>query len=543
MILAWLIAIPLAAGVLAWLAASRGPAWPRRICLAATIAELILACALWAISADTTFWITGDWPVTLDRPWIPAFGIRFHLAMDGLSLLMVLLTALLGVLAVAVSWRTITRRVGLYYLNLMAVLAGIVGVFLSADLFLFYFFWELMLVPMYFLIDIWGHERRHHAAVKFFLFTQLSGLLMLVAILALYFAHGQATREYTFDMATLLATGLSPRAATLILCGFLAAFLVKLPAVGLHTWLPDAHTEAPTAGSVVLAGLMLKTGAYGLLRVAMPLLPATGLNADRIAAAMMALGAAGIVYGAVQAFAQSDLKRLVAYTSVSHLGFVLLGAFARNELAWQGAVMQMICHGLSTGALFIIAGMLQDRLGTRDMAKMGGLWKTCPRMGAAATFFAMASLGLPGLGNFVGEFLVLLGAFKASPAIACVAAAGLVFATVYSLMILYRVFYGETGTGSVFAVQKTVPVPVSPGTAHGAEPVPVSDLRWGEVAVMLILVAALLWLGLCPQVVIDTVQARSTSDFVYRSPVFEIPSGCGYPAPCPPAASSEGGGP
>ena len=263
------------------------------------------------------------------------FGIHFHLALDGLSLLLLMLTFLLGIMSVLASWTEIQEAVGFFHLNLLWVLAGIAGVFLAMDLFLFYFAWELMLVPMYFLIAIWGHERRVYAAAKFFLFTQLSGLLMLIAILALYFAHHTATGIFTFEYADLLGTPLSSHAALWIMLGFFVAFAVKLPMFPLHTWLPDAHTEAPTAGSVVLAGLLLKTGAYGMLRFVMPLFPAA---AHAFAPVAMVLAVIGILYGAILAFAQTDLKRLVAYTSVSHLGFVLLGIFAWNKLALQGAV-------------------------------------------------------------------------------------------------------------------------------------------------------------------------------------------------------------
>ena len=303
----------------------------------------------------------------------------------------------------------------------MWVLAGIVGVFLAVDLFLFYFAWELMLIPMYFLIVIWGHERRVYAAMKFFLFTQFSGLLMLIAILALYFIHHQATGVYTFEYSELLGTQLSPGAELWIMLGFFVAFAVKLPVVPLHTWLPDAHTEAPTAGSVILAGLLLKTGAYGLLRFVIPLFPHAAHEFTPVA---LVLAVIGIVYGAVMAFSQTDLKRLVAYTSVSHLGFVLLGIFSWNPLALQGAIMTMICHGLSTGALFILVGGLQERIHTRDLERMGGLWTVAPRLSGAALFFSLASLGLPGLGDFVGEFLVLLGSYKISVTITVVASLG-----------------------------------------------------------------------------------------------------------------------
>jgi NADH-quinone oxidoreductase subunit M len=294
---------------------------------------------------------------------------------------------------------------------------------------------------------------------------------MLLAILGLVFAHRAETGVMTFDYVDLLGTSAGDLSIWLLL-GFFVAFAVKLPMVGLHTWLPDAHTEAPTAGSVILAGLLLKTGAYGLLRFALPLFPAA-----------MALGAAGVVYGAVLAFAQTDLKRLVAYSSVSHLGFVLLGIFAWNELALQGAVMTMICHGLSTGALFVLVGQLKERLHTRDLAAMGGLAELAPRMAALAIFFAMASLGLPGLGNFVGEFLVLLGSFKASVAITAVATVGLVGATIYSLWIVQKAFHGPLEEGRTL-----------------------TDLGAREVFVLGVLVVALVWLGLWPQPVLETAE-------------------------------------
>ncbi len=267
-------------------------------------------------------------------------------------------------MSVLVSWTEIQYQVGFFHFNLLWILAGIAGVFLAVDLFLFYFAWELMLIPMYFLIAIWGHEHRRYAAVKFFLFTQLSGLLMLIAILALYFAHHNATGVYTFEYGELLGTPLAPATEMWIMLGFFTAFAVKLPVVPLHTWLPDAHTEAPTAGSVILAGLLLKTGAYGMIRFVVPLFPHA---AAPLRAGGHVLGVAGILYGAVLAFSQTDLKRLVACTSVSHLGFVLLGIFAWNSLALEGAVMTMIAHGISTGALFVIVGALQERIHTRDI--------------------------------------------------------------------------------------------------------------------------------------------------------------------------------
>jgi NADH-quinone oxidoreductase subunit M len=486
-----LILIPLIGGLLAW-AVGRGPGRscaPRWIALGATGIELVLAVSLWLRFPGAVSGARGAWMLEERRTWLPQLGVSYHLGLDGLSLLMILLTAFIGVIAVVVSWREIDNRVGLFHGMLLWVLTGINGVFLALDLFLFYVCWEVMLVPMYFLIGLWGHERRIYAAIKFFLFTLASGLLMLVAIVGLYVLHGRATGVYTFDYPQLLATmsgagvGLSAASAMSLMLGFFIAFAVKLPAVPVHNWLPDAHTEAPTAGSVVLAALLLKTGAYGLIRFVVPLFPDA---AQRFAPVAMLIGAIGIVYGAVVAFAQTDLKRLVAYTSVSHMGFVLLGVFAWNELALQGAILQMLCHGISTGALFILVGMLYERLHTRDIDQLGGLWASVPRMGAMMMIFAMASLGLPGLGNFVGEFLVMVGAYRAAAVPAIIAAIGVVFATIYSLWMVQRVFHGHLRGGLA----------------------PLVDLTRRELLVLVALVVVIVWLGIYPQPVLEA--ARQT---------------------------------
>jgi NADH-quinone oxidoreductase subunit M len=312
-----------------------------------------------------------------------------------------------------------------------------------------------------------------YAAVKFFLFTQLSGLLMLIAILALYFAHYRSTGVYTFEYADLLHTTLTPHAAMWIMLGFFIAFAVKLPMIPFHTWLADAHTQAPTAGSVILAGLLLKTGAYGLIRFVLPLFPGA---AREFAPVAMTLAVVGILYGAILSFGQTDLKRLVAYTSISHLGFVLLGIFAANALALQGALMTMLCHGISTGALFILVGALQQRTHTREMDSMGGLWATVPRLSGAALFFALASLGLPGLGDFIGEFLVLIGTYQVNIAMAAVAAIGVLAATFYALRFVQRVFQGPN--------------------SHAWQ---LPDLAVREGVMLSAMMALLLWLGLYPQ--------------------------------------------
>jgi NADH-quinone oxidoreductase subunit M len=471
--------IPAIAAVAAWLVDRWDHRLPRWVALVALAIDLAIAMLFWVQhSSQVGLVANGPWLAEFDQPWIPPLGIRLHFAMDGLTLLLVLLTAFLGLIAVGSAWVDIQDHVGFFYFNVLWILSAIMGVFLSLDLFLFYFFWEMMLIPMYFLIAIWGHERRVYASVKFFLFTQASGLLMLVAILALYFIHGQSSGTFTFDYAQLLGTQIPPDIAFWLMLGFFIAFAVKLPVFWFHTWLPDAHTEAPTAGSVILAGLMLKTGAYGLIRFVVPLFPQAALSFAPVA---MVLAVIGIIYGAVLAFGQTDLKRLVAYTSVSHMGFVLLGVFAWNQLALQGAVIEILAHGISTGALFVIVGALSERIHTRDLRQMGGLWTTVPRMGAAALLFALASLGLPGLGNFVAEFLVLLGAFRVNVWLTSLATLGLIAATVYALWMIQVAFHG-------------------PRKADWKIP----DLTGREMTMMAAMAVVIVILGLYPQPVVNT---------------------------------------
>ena len=477
MILLWFIVILMAGGILAWILAQWSATLCRWVSLLAILINLALSVGLW-LNSQTDKKPDSSWISTFEAEWIPSFGISFNLALDGLSLLMLMLTFLLGALGVVSSWREIQYRRGFFHFNLLWVLAGITGVFLTMDLFLFYFFWEVMLIPMYFLIGIWGHENRRYAAFKFFIFTQASGLLMLLSILGVYFIHGSSSGTYTFNYFELLGTQFSPATGMWLMLGFLAAFIVKLPVVPFHSWLPDAHSEAPTAGSLILAGLLLKTGAYGLVRFVVPLFPEASRDIAPIA---MLFGVIGIIYGAMLAYSQTDLKRLVAYTSVSHMGFVMLGVFAFNDLAWQGVVMQMITHGISTGALFLIAGSLYERIHTRDIESMRGFWIQTPFMATIALIFSMASLGLPGLGNFVAEFLTLVGAWQSSPILTVFAALGLVAATAYSLRIMQKIFYGPS------AFSYTLP-----------------DFSLREKLIMIPLVIIIIWLGIYPQAVLNT---------------------------------------
>ena len=433
-----LIGVPLVGGVAAWLAGRRSPAAARWVALVAAGANFGTALWLW-LALRSSIAATPDPVLQLRMAWIPRLGVDYHLALDGLNVLFVVLTGFLGCVAVLMSWREIERSPGLHYLCLLTTLAGIMGVFLAFDLFLFYFFWELMLVPMYFLIGVWGHEDRIRAAIKFVIFTMVGGLFLLVAIIGLYYAHAQSTGVFTTDYLALLGTPLPFATARWLFLGFFVAFAVKLPLFPLHTWLPDAHTQAPTAGSILLAGLLLKTGGYGLIRFAVPLFPEA---AAAYAGPIATIGVIGIIYGAVLAYGQKDVKRLIAYSSVSHMGFVVLGVAAWRLTSLQGAVFQMLAHGVATAALFAIAGMIHERFHTRAFDELGGLWSRLPRLSAFAMLFVLASVGVPGMGNFVGELLTLLGSLPASPGLVAVAAVGIVVGTVAMLELIQKVFQG-----------------------------------------------------------------------------------------------------
>ena len=496
MILVWLIGIPLVGGVLAWLVGRGNPQGARWVSLLALAANLAISIWLWVYHfGQVGLAPSGPWIEEVRLSWIPQFGISFHLAMDGLSLLLVVLTAFLGIAAVLSSWNEVTERVGFFHFNVLWVLAGITGVFLAIDLFLFYFFWEVMLVPTYFLF-LWGYERRIYAGVKFFIFTLLSGLLMLIAIIGLVFVHAQATGTYTFDYTSLLGTHMSGTTAMWLMLGFFIAFAVKLPVVPFHSWLPDAYTQSPTAATVILAGIMAKTGAYGLLRFVVPLFPGAAAQFAPIA---MVLAVIGILYGALLAFGQTDVKRLIAYTSVGHMGFVLLGVFAWNQLALQGVVMEIIAHGISTGALFILMGALMERVHSRDMGQMGGLWGIMPRLSGLTLLFVLASIGLPGLGNFVAEFLILVGTFRVSVAAAVVAALGIILSAVYGLWLVQRTFQG--------------PVP---------QGLRLPDISMREGITMGAMVLVIVWLGLYPQPVLNTA-GQGLNNLMKSTATVEVP--------------------
>ncbi len=449
-ILTWLVFLP-ALGALPILALPESkPGWTRVYTLLVTLVTFVLSLHLWfhfdGSSAAMQF--------TQHLPWIPAFGISYTVGVDGISLLMVLLTAFIMPLSVLGGWSAVSERVKGYHFFLLMLQAGMMGVFVAGDLFLFYVFWEAMLIPMYFLIGIWGGRRRIYAAVKFFIYTMVGSVLMLAAILYLVTHHYQITGILTFDVAAMSTTLLTGRPELLACLAFALAFAIKVPIFPLHTWLPDAHVEAPTAGSVILAGVLLKMGTYGFLRFCLPYFP------DAVAAItpwMMWLAIIGIIYGALVAMVQEDVKKLVAYSSVSHLGYVMLGIFAMNEQGMSGGILQMVGHGLSTGALFLLVGMIYERRHTRLIADFGGLAKVMPLFTFFFLFTTLASIGLPGLNGFVGEFLILLGTFKVSKLFAALAATGVVLGAVYMLWMVQRVFFGPVDKDENRALRDLVP--------------------------------------------------------------------------------------
>ena len=449
------------------------PARAKTLALGVSLVEFALSVPLW-----WRFVPAGGMQFGLDVPWIPGWGIRFHLGLDGISLFLVLLTTFLVPLSVLGSWTYITKRERGFYALLLVLTTGMLGVFVSLDLFLFYVMWEVMLIPMYFIIGIWGGDNRLYAALKFFLYTFVGSLLMLVAILALYLHAAHTTGLYSFDYGFLMrhTADLGPVAFWLF-AAFFVAFAIKVPMFPLHTWLPDAHVEAPTAGSVILAGVLLKMGTYGFLRFALPFFPAVALSPG-VQAAVVTLSVVGIIYGGLVAMVQPDFKKLVAYSSVAHLGFVMLGIWALTVQSVQGALLVMINHGISTGALFFLAGMLYERRHTRLLDAFGGLARVMPLLAAALTVVSLSSIGLPGTNGFVGEFLILIGAFQRYPLATILATTGVIVAAMYLLPALQKIIY-------------------NPLTKSENQKLP--DLSWRERLVLLPLLVVILWIGVYPR--------------------------------------------
>lgn len=453
---------------------------------------LILSIAVFVISLGLLGPYMGEisptgYQFSTDVSWITSPNIRYHVGMDGLTLWLILLTTVLTPIAVLISWKYIDHRIKEYYAFLMLLEFGVIGVFIALDLFLFYVFWEVSLVPMYFLIGIWGHERRIYAAVKFFLFTMAGSVLMLAAIIYLYNLTGTFDYIALQSKAALGTLGLPAGAEMLLFLAFFLAFAIKVPLFPLHTWLPDAHVEAPTAGSVMLASVMLKMGTYGIVRFCLPLFP----DAARASAPWIAgLAIVGIVYGALVALVQPNMKKLVAYSSVSHLGFVILGVFSFTQQGLDGAVYQMLNHGVSTGALFILVGYLYERRHSLEIAAYGGVATPAPNLAIVFLITTLASIGLPVLNNFVGEYLVLQGAAKANFLWAVFAALGVILSACYMLWLYQRTFYGRA----------------SESLSHH-----MPDLTAREWAAILPLLALMFWMGIYPQTFLPAISTQNTA--------------------------------
>ncbi len=458
---------------------------------------LTVSVVEFAVSLCLLLWfdpsLTGM-QLTKQYAWIPAYNISYQVGIDGLSLLLILLTTFLTPLVLLGSWSYIKQRDKEYYLWFLVLETGMIGVFASIDLVLFYVFWEAMLIPMYLIIGIWGGPRRIYAAVKFFIYTMFGSLLMLIAIIYLYFAHGAQTGTYTFDLLKLYGTSLPTNVQLWLFAAFGLSFAIKVPIFPFHTWLPDAHVEAPTGGSVILAGVLLKMGTYGYMRFAMPLFPAA---ASAFLPYIAILGIIGIIYGALVAMMQPDIKKLVAYSSVSHLGFVMLGLVALNMQGVDGAVLQMINHGLSTGALFMLVGMLYERRHTREITEFGGIAKTMPVFATIFMIVTLSSIGLPGLNGFIGEFLVLLGSFFAKPLYAVFAGTGVILGAVYMLRTYQKVFWGKITRDE---------------NAH------LKDLNAREIIIMIPILIMIVWIGVYPKPFLNIMQSASRSYIQYVRP-------------------------
>ncbi len=454
--------------------------------LVISVAEFLVSLPLWFDFNSQT----AAMQFVERREWMPTYGISYYVGIDGFSLLLIMLTTFLTPLCVLATWDDIQVRVKEFMVCLLALMSGMIGVFVSLDLFLFYVFWEVMLIPMYLLIGVWGNPaRRVYAAIKFFLFTMFGSLLMLVAILVLYFHYGKTTGTYTFDLLKLYSVSIPFNMQFWMFLAFGLAFAIKVPMFPFHTWLPDAHTEAPTVGSVILAAVLLKMGTYGFLRFNMPLFAEA---AHYFVPLFSILAVIGIVYGALVSMVQKDLKRLIAFSSVSHLGFVMLGLFTFTMPGVQGGIIQMINHGLSTGALFLIVGTIYERRHTRLISEFGGLCTPMPVFAIIFMIVTLSSIGLPGLNGFVGEFLILLGTFQTNKVYATIAATGVIFAACYMLWMFQRVVFGKVTNDKNKDLK---------------------DLSWREIAIFAPLILFIIWIGVYPSTFLDKTKA-STENFV-----------------------------
>ncbi len=509
-ILPVLLLVPIAASLVIWLGTMReerpgtaaGAAtedaarFTRWVALVAFSLEFVLSAGLWWVFDPTN----AGWQCALSLPWIAAWNVHFTVGIDGMAMVLILMTTLLMPLTVMGSWTSVRQNVPAFYALMLLLTTGMLGVFMSLDLFLFYVMWDVMLVPMYFIIGIWGGERRIYASVKFFIYTFLGSLLMLVAILYFGFHVGGTRIGETapdFSYPDLLArVKLTSVASRWLFGAFFLAFAIKVPMFPFHTWLPDAHVEAPTAGSVVLAGIMLKMGTFGFIRFALPLFPSAALD-PTIRSIVLILAVIGILYGALVALVQPDFKKLVAYSSVSHLGFVMLGIFALTEQSVQGAIMVMLNHGISTGALFLLIGMLYERTHTRMIKDYGGIARAVPLFAAVLTLVSLSSIGLPGTNGFVGEFLVLIGSFRSEPYYTLWATVGVILGAAYLLWAIQRIIFNPLDKPQ----NATLP-----------------DLNWREIGLLTPLVICIIWIGIYPAPILRRTQltARTFVEEVQR---------------------------
>jgi NADH-quinone oxidoreductase subunit M len=490
-----LVLLPLAGTVPILLGDERSA---KRMALVVTTLEFLLSVGLWWAFDPSQ----GGMQLVSSAPWIPRWGISYQVGIDGISLFMVLLTTVMMPLSVLASWTSITRKERAFYALMLTLLTGLVGVFIALDLFVFYVYFEVMLIPMYFIIGIWGGANRLYAAIKFFIYTFAGSLLMLVAIVVMVWKIGVATGTLSFSYDHLLANaGSLGSAAPWLFAAFALAFAIKVPIFPLHTWLPDAHVEAPTAGSVLLAAVMLKIGTYGFLRFAVPFFPQVALSPG-VSRLIVVLAVIGIIYGALVAMVQPDIKKLVAYSSVSHLGFVMLGIWGVTVISVQGALMVMISHGISTGALFLLVGMIYERRHSRMIDDYGGIARVVPIFSLILTVVALSSIGLPGLNGFVGEFLVLLGSFGTYPWATGLATTGVIFAAAYLLWALQRMIFNPL---------------------DNPENKRLTDLSRRELAVMLPLIVGIVWLGLFPGPVLRRMEP-TTQRFVQAAQPYAGPT-------------------
>lgn len=492
MLLSLLVIIPFFSSFISFLSFKLKPFIPRYIALISIILTCLMTIKIWFFGNLHVYQIDHypNWNYQLILPWMPRFGIEFHLAVDSFSIIMLFLTVFLGLIAILCSWNEIKENEGLFYFNLMLILTGVIGIFIAFDLFLFFFFWEIILVPMYFLISLWGNNKKNKtsaisAANKFFIYSQISGVIMLISILLLVFSYYQNTHILTFDYNLLLFHSINSNIKYIIMIGFFISLIIKMPIVPFHGWLSDLHAKSSYCGSVDIICVLLKTAPYALFRYSLTLFPNT---IQKFAPIAMLLGLFSIFYGALLAFSQTNIKRLIAYASISHMGLILISIFSNSEIAFHGLVIQIISNSISTAALCILSGQIYKYFKTQNILQMGGFWSNVYWIPAFSLFFALANLGLPGTGNFIGEFLILFGIFKTYPLVSIIAIISIIFSSIYSLYMMQRIYYGPC---------KTSYAKCSPNIQ--------------DFCILIILILALIFVGLMPQKILNISQDTISS--------------------------------